>query len=94
MAVPVILGKDILGKSQIIDIAKTPHLLIAGATGAGKSVCVNSLILSILYKRSPREVKMILVDPKVVELKLYNDIPHLLTPVITFGKPLSRLLTN
>ncbi len=86
MAVPVILGKDILGKSQIIDIAKTPHLLIAGATGAGKSVCVNSLILSILYKRSPREVKMILVDPKVVELKLYNDIPHLLTPVITEPK--------
>lgn len=86
MAVPVILGKDILGKSQIIDIAKTPHLLIAGATGAGKSVCVNSIILSILYKRSPREVKMILVDPKVVELKLYNDIPHLLTPVITEPK--------
>ena len=86
MAIPVILGKDILGKSQIIDIAKTPHLLIAGATGAGKSVCVNSLILSILYKRSPRQVKMILVDPKVVELKLYNDIPHLLTPVITEPK--------
>ncbi|MBQ5470562.1 MAG: cell division protein FtsK [Treponema sp.] len=86
MAVPVILGKDILGKSQIIDIAKTPHLLIAGATGAGKSVCVNSLILSILYKRSPKDVKMILVDPKVVELKLYNDIPHLLTPVITEPK--------
>lgn len=77
MAIPVILGKDILGKSQIIDIAKTPHLLIAGATGAGKSVCVNSIILSILYKRSPQQVKMILVDPKVVELKLYNDIPHL-----------------
>jgi len=86
MAIPVILGKDILGKSQIIDIAKTPHLLIAGATGAGKSVCVNSIILSILYKRSPQQVKMILVDPKVVELKLYNDIPHLLTPVITEPK--------
>ncbi len=86
MAIPVILGKDILGKSQIIDIAKTPHLLIAGATGAGKSVCVNSIILSILYKRSPKQVKMILVDPKVVELKLYNDIPHLLTPVITEPK--------
>ena len=92
MAVPVILGKDILGKSQIIDIAKTPHLLIAGATGAGKSVCVNSLILSILYKRSPREVKMILVDPKVVELKLYNDIPHLLTPVITEPKKAMQAL--
>lgn len=86
MAIPVILGKDILGKSQIIDIAKTPHLLIAGATGSGKSVCVNSLILSILYKRSPRNVKLMLIDPKVVELKLYNDIPHLLTPVITEPK--------
>ncbi|MCR4741594.1 MAG: DNA translocase FtsK [Treponema sp.] len=86
MAVPVILGKDILGKAQLIDLVKTPHMLIAGATGSGKSVCVNSLILSILYKRSPRDVKMILVDPKVVELKLYNDIPHLLTPVITEPK--------
>ena len=86
MAVPVILGKDILGKAQLIDLAKTPHMLIAGATGSGKSVCVNSLILSILYKRSPEEVKMILVDPKVVELKLYNNIPHLLVPVITEPK--------
>ena len=86
MAIPVVLGKDILGKSQIIDITKTPHLLIAGATGAGKSVCVNSIILSILYKKSPQQVKMILVDPKVVELKLYNDIPHLLSPVITEPK--------
>lgn len=86
MAVPVILGKDILGKAQLIDLVKTPHMLIAGATGSGKSVCVNSLILSILYKRSFRDVKLILVDPKVVELKLYNNIPHLLTPVITEPK--------
>ncbi len=86
MAIPVILGKDISGDPQLIDLAKTPHLLIAGSTGAGKSVCVNSLILSILYKRSPQQVKMILIDPKVVELKLYNDIPHLLTPVITEPK--------
>ena len=86
MAVPVILGKDILGKAQLIDLVKTPHMLIAGATGSGKSVCVNSLILSILYKRSYQDVKMILVDPKVVELKLYNNIPHLLTPVITEPK--------
>ena len=86
MKVPVILGKDIEGEPQIIDLVKTPHLLIAGATGAGKSVCVNSIILSILYKRSPREVKLILIDPKIVELKLYNDIPHLLTPVITEPK--------
>ncbi|MCQ2589241.1 MAG: DNA translocase FtsK [Treponema sp.] len=86
MAVPVILGKDILGKAQLIDLVKTPHMLIAGATGSGKSVCVNSLILSILFKRSYRDVKLILVDPKVVELKLYNNIPHLLTPVITEPK--------
>ena len=86
MAVPVILGKDILGKPQLLDLVKTPHLLIAGATGSGKSVCVNSMILSILYKRSPQEVKLILIDPKIVELKLYNDIPHLLTPVITETK--------
>ena len=86
MSVPVILGKDILGKPQIIDLVKTPHLLIAGATGSGKSVCVNSMILSILYKRSPQEVKLILIDPKIVELKLYNDIPHLLVPVITEPK--------
>ncbi len=92
MAVPVILGKDISGQSQIIDIAKTPHLLIAGATGAGKSVCVNSIILSILYNRSPNDVKLIMVDPKVVELKLYNDIPHLLTPVVTEPKRALQVL--
>ena len=86
MAVPVVLGKDISGESKIMDLVKTPHLLIAGATGAGKSVCVNSLILSILFKRSPEQVRLILIDPKIVELKLYNDIPHLLTPVITEPK--------
>ena len=92
MAVPVILGKDIQGETQIMDLVKTPHLLIAGATGAGKSVCVNSMILSILYKRSPDQVKLILVDPKIVELKLYNDIPHLLTPVITEPKKAMQAL--
>jgi S-DNA-T family DNA segregation ATPase FtsK/SpoIIIE len=86
MEIPVVLGKDIQGEVQIVDLISTPHLLIAGATGAGKSVCVNSLILSILYKRTPEEVKMIMIDPKIVELKLYNDIPHLLTPVITEPK--------
>ncbi len=86
MAVPIVLGKDIRGGTQVIDLTRTPHLLIAGATGSGKSVCVNSLICSILYERSPADVKMILVDPKIVELKLYNDIPHLLTPVITDPK--------
>ncbi len=84
--IPVILGKDISGGNQVIDLTKTPHLLIAGATGSGKSVCVNSLIGSILYSRTPQQVKMIMVDPKIVELKLYNDIPHLLTPVITEPK--------
>ncbi len=84
--IPVILGKDISGKNQIIDLARTPHLLIAGSTGSGKSVCVNSLICSILFKKSPQEVKLMMVDPKIVELKLYNDIPHLLTPVITEPK--------
>ncbi len=84
--VPVVLGKNIQGEKVVIDLVKTPHLLIAGSTGSGKSVCVNSMILSILYKRSPDQVKMILIDPKIVELKLYNDIPHLLTPVITEPK--------
>lgn len=92
MGVPVVLGKDIQGNTQIMDLVKTPHLLIAGATGAGKSVCVNSIILSILFKRSPRECKMILIDPKIVELKLYNDIPHLLTPVITEPKKAMQAL--
>ncbi len=86
MEIPIALGKDIAGEAQIIDLVNTPHLLIAGATGSGKSVCVNSIICSILYKRSPTEVRLILIDPKIVELKLYNDIPHLLTPVITEPK--------
>jgi len=86
MEVPVVLGKDITGDVQVVELTQTPHLLIAGATGSGKSVCVNSIILSILYKRSFNEVKLILIDPKIVELKLYNGIPHLLTPVITEPK--------
>ena len=86
MAIPVVLGKDVTGNPQLVDLAQTPHLLIAGATGSGKSVCVNTIILSILYNRRPDEVKLILVDPKIVELKLYNDIAHLLTPVITEPK--------
>jgi S-DNA-T family DNA segregation ATPase FtsK/SpoIIIE len=86
LEIPVVLGKDITGEAQTLDLVQTPHLLIAGATGSGKSVCVNSMILSILYQRSPAEVRLILIDPKIVELKLYNDIPHLLTPVITEPK--------
>jgi S-DNA-T family DNA segregation ATPase FtsK/SpoIIIE len=80
------LGKDIAGKAVVADIAKMPHLLIAGATGSGKSVCINTLIASILYKSSPEEVKLIMVDPKVVELSIYNGIPHLLIPVVTDPK--------
>jgi len=84
--IPVVMGKDISGEALTIDLTQTPHLLIAGATGAGKSVCVNAMILSILYQLPPSECRLILIDPKIVELKLYNDIPHLLTPVITEPK--------
>lgn len=84
--IPIILGKDIPGDTQLIDLTSTPHLLIAGATGSGKSVCVNSIICSILFARRPDEVKLLLIDPKIVELKFYNGIPHLLTPVITEPK--------
>ncbi len=81
--IPFALGKDIAGKNIVGNIEKMPHLLIAGATGSGKSVCINSLIMSILYKARPDEVKLILIDPKVVELSVYNGIPHLLIPVVT-----------
>jgi S-DNA-T family DNA segregation ATPase FtsK/SpoIIIE len=84
--VPLALGMDITGNIQTVDLVQMPHVLIAGATGSGKSVCVNSIICSVLCKRSPEEVKLMLIDPKIVELKYFNDIPHLLTPVITEAK--------
>ncbi|MGI6154207.1 MAG: DNA translocase FtsK, partial [Christensenellaceae bacterium] len=86
------LGKDITGGNICADIAKMPHLLIAGATGSGKSVCINSLIVSILYHAAPEDVKMIMIDPKVVELNAYNDIPHLLIPVVTDPKKASSAI--
>ncbi|WP_461255829.1 DNA translocase FtsK [Treponema sp. R80B11-R83G3] len=86
MEIPVVMGKDITGEAQTVDLVQMPHLLIAGATGSGKSVCVNAIILSILYQLHPAECRLLLIDPKIVELKLYNDIPHLLTPVITDSK--------
>ncbi len=79
----VALGKDISGEQRVADIAKMPHGLIAGATGSGKSVCINSIIMSILFKATPEEVKLLLIDPKVVELGIYNGIPHLIVPVVT-----------
>ncbi len=90
--VPVALGKDIAGKNIIGNIATMPHLLVAGATGAGKSVCINTLIMSILFSAKPDEVKLILIDPKVVELNVYNGIPHLLIPVVTDPRKASNAL--
>mgnify|MGYP000916188561 FL=1 len=79
----VALGKDITGENTVVDLAKMPHILIAGATGSGKSVCINSIIISLLYKATPDDVRLLMIDPKVVELGVYNGIPHLLIPVVT-----------
>jgi len=89
----VALGKDVSGKPIIMDLAKMPHLLIAGATGAGKSVCINTLIVSLLYKADPNEVKLVMVDPKQVELGVYNGIPHLLIPVVKDAKKATGALS-
>lgn len=91
-SIPVGLGKDITGKPIVVNIEKMPHLLIAGATGSGKSVCINTIINSIVYKSDPNEVKMVLIDPKVVELSIYNGIPHLLTPVVTDPRKATGIL--
>jgi S-DNA-T family DNA segregation ATPase FtsK/SpoIIIE len=83
---PIALGKDVSGKPLVSDLTKMPHLLIAGATGSGKSVCINSIVASILYSKSPKDVRLIMVDPKVVELKVFNALPHMLIPVVTEPK--------
>jgi S-DNA-T family DNA segregation ATPase FtsK/SpoIIIE len=89
---PIALGKDVSGKPLISDLAKMPHLLIAGATGSGKSVCINSIVASILYSKSPHDIRLIMIDPKVVELKIFNALPHMLIPVLTEPKKVPAAL--
>jgi len=90
--IPIALGKDVSGAPLISDLAKMPHLLIAGATGSGKSVCINSIVASILYSKSPKDLRLIMVDPKVVELKIFNSLPHMLIPVVTEPKKVPAAL--
>ena len=92
MAIPIFLGKDVSGAPLVVDLAKMPHLLIAGRTGTGKSVCLNTLILSMLLSRTPEEVKMLMIDPKMVELSPYKTLPHLMHPVITDMKKAEAVL--
>ena len=89
---PIALGKDVSGKPLISDLTKMPHLLIAGATGSGKSICINSIVASIVYSKSPKYVRLIMVDPKVVELKVFNTLPHMLIPVVTEPKKVPAAL--
>ncbi|MBT5706630.1 MAG: DNA translocase FtsK, partial [Verrucomicrobia bacterium] len=83
---PLVLGKDVYGKPMVVDLAEMPHLLIAGSTGSGKSVCINAIIASLLYRYSPEELRFVMIDPKVVELQQYNVLPHLVVPVVTDPK--------
>src|SRR6185369_3368245 len=80
---PMALGEDLSGRPYVADLAKMPHLLIAGATGSGKSICINTLITSLIYRYGPNEMRLLLVDPKMVELSMYGDLPHLRHPVVT-----------
>jgi S-DNA-T family DNA segregation ATPase FtsK/SpoIIIE len=89
---PIALGKDVSGKPLVSDLTKMPHLLIAGATGSGKSVCINSIVASILYSKSPKDVRLLMVDPKIVELKIFNTLPHMLIPVVTEPKKVPSAL--
>ena len=89
---PIALGRDVSGRHLVSDLAKMPHLMIAGATGSGKSVCINSIVTSILYSKSPKDVRMIMVDPKVVELKIFNSLPHMFIPVVTEPKKVPAAL--
>jgi S-DNA-T family DNA segregation ATPase FtsK/SpoIIIE len=89
---PIALGKDVSGKPLVSDLTKMPHLLIAGATGSGKSVCINSIVASILYSKSPKDVRLLMVDPKIVELKIFNTLPHMLIPVVTEPKKVPAAL--
>ena len=89
---PIALGKDVSGRPLVSDLAKMPRLLIAGATGSGKSVCINAIIASILYHASPRDVRLLMIDPKIVELKIFNDLPHMLIPVVTQAKKVPAAL--
>jgi DNA segregation ATPase FtsK/SpoIIIE, S-DNA-T family len=90
--IPIALGKDVSGKPLVSDLTKMPHLLIAGATGSGKSVCINAIVASILYSKSPKDLRLIMVDPKVVELKIFNELPHMLVPVVTEAKKVPAAL--
>ena len=82
MRLPVALGEDVKGQSIVTDLARMPHLLIAGATGSGKSVCINSIITCLLLTNTPDDLRLLMIDPKMVELNMYNDVPHLLSPVV------------